>query len=272
MESPDSNCPFCQSQPATSYTPQLHLCRSCGIAYNSAHSPLSYDKNYFLDEYKKQYGKTYTEDFENIYRMSMERMNVILGLTRHRKKMSFLDIGSALGFFLKCARDMGADRVRGIEISEYAARYAQKEFGIETVSMPFDDVSLDERFDVITAWYFLEHCADPRAVIKKIHDALVPGGVFAFSVPSIFGPLFSFHRREWISSRPVDHRVDFTPRGAGRILKREGFRHVKVRTAGIHPERMLRSNHPLYRPFAFAYGVLAPLFGFSDTIEIYAVK
>jgi len=272
MDSPDPSCPFCKSKPSSSCTPQLHRCRSCGITYNSAHSALDYDKNYFLDDYKTQYGKTYIEDFENIYRLAMKRMDVILRMTESRERLSFLDIGSAMGFFLKCARDMGADRVRGIEISDYAARYAQKEFGIETITRPFDEIPADEIYDVITAWFFLEHCPDPAVVIGKIYTSLSRGGVFAFSVPSSFGPLFTFRRQEWISTRPVDHRIDFTPRGARRILKKAGFRRVNVRASGIHPERMLREDHPLYRPFSFIYGRLAPLFNFSDTIEIYAVK
>lgn len=271
MEASGLSCPLCSSSWQHSITPHLHRCRSCGIAYNSNHRVLSYGPEYFTSDYSNQYGRTYAEDHENIYRMSQSRITEIM---RHanRPGLSVLDIGSALGFFLECARDNGAGRVMGVEISRYAADYAKKELSVDTLSGSFDEVDIAETFDVVSAWYFLEHCPDPLAVLKRIYGILGPGGVFAFSAPSVFGPLFLFHRDEWVQTHPVDHRIDFTPKGAVRVLKKIGFTNVTVRSAGVHPERMLRKDHPLYRPFAFIYRKLAPLFAFGDTIEVYAVK
>jgi len=190
----------------------------------------------------------------------------------NRSDLSVLDIGSALGFFLECARNNGAKRVLGVEISRYAADYAKKELSVETLSGSFDEAVISETFDVVTAWYFLEHCPDPLAVLKRIYGMLNPGGIFAFSAPSVFGPLFLFHRNKWVQTHPEDHRIDFTPSAAVRILKNLGFERVIVRSAGIHPERMMSKENILYRPFAWAYSKIAPRFAFGDTIEVYAVK
>ena len=241
------------------------------MTYNSDHTPLAYNSDYFIDDYKKQYGRTYEEDFKGIYAMAQSRITEILSLSA-KKNMSVLDIGSALGFFLKCARDMGAGRVLGIEISEYAGNYAREKLSIDTVTASFDDTRLNEKFDVITAWYFIEHCADPLEILKKVYDALDENGIFAFSAPSVFGPLFLFHREDWVRAHPVDHRIDFSPRSAIRLLKRIGFKHVTVRVAGVHPERMIKRESFLYRPFAWLYGKTAPRIKFSDTIEVFAVK
>jgi len=241
------------------------------MTYNSDHVSLEYGPDYFLSDYKKQYGKTYEEDFPGIYAASEKRLSEIFSHIT-KKNISVLDIGSALGFFLQCARDMGAGKVLGIEISEYAGDYARSKLSIDTVTGSFNDVSMDEKFDVITAWYFLEHCPDPLNVLNRIYDMLDEGGVFAFSAPSVFGPLFVFQRDEWIRTHPVDHRIDFTPRSAVHLLKRIGFRKVVVRTAGLHPERVIPGNSFFYKPFAWIYGKIAPQLKFGDTLEIFAVK
>ncbi|GMO40357.1 MAG: hypothetical protein Pg6C_01150 [Treponemataceae bacterium] len=44
-------------------------CRSCCVTYLSfarGGEKIEYAESYFFDEYKKQYGKTYLEDFESI--------------------------------------------------------------------------------------------------------------------------------------------------------------------------------------------------------------
>jgi SAM-dependent methyltransferase len=185
---------------------------------------------------------------------------------------ALLDIGCALGFFLKAARDTGYSPVRGVEISEYAAPLLPGEVGIDVHNGPFSHVPGPEKYSVISAWYFIEHCADPVSVIENIFDSLEPGGVFAFSSPSVFGPLFQFDRKSWVETHPVDHRVDFTPRSVKRLLKGMGFRRVRVYPSGMHPERVISKNSFFYPLFAALYRKFSRLTAYSDTIEVYALK
>jgi SAM-dependent methyltransferase len=48
--------------------------------------------------------------------------------------------------------------------------------------IPFDDGS----FDVVVAGEFLEHLADPRAVVSHVRRVLRPGGRFVGSVPNAY--------------------------------------------------------------------------------------
>lgn len=236
---------------------------------------MSYDESYFTDEYRAQYGRTYEEDRESIAALSRARLSMILEMLGSRitpSDISLLDIGSALGFFLKQAADMGIGGLQGVEISPYAAQYCRKNFKIAVTNSSFDSAEFDRGFDVITAWYFIEHCADPLASLRKIHRLLKPGGVFAFSSPSVFGPLFVFNRDEWVLGHPPDHRMDFSPRAVRRVLKGLGYSRVSVRPGGIHPERVLSKGSVLFAFFAGAYGALSRLLCFSDTIEAYALK
>lgn len=253
----------------------LRRCLSCGIVFNSRHVPLSYDENYFTTDYRTQYGRTYEEDRDSIEALSKARLKKILGLLGSRAKprnISLLDIGSALGFFLKQAGEAGIESLQGVEISSFAAQYCRRNFKIQVTNSSFDDAVFDRGFDVITAWYFIEHCADPKSTLQRIYHLLKPGGVFAFSSPSFFGPSFLLNRDEWILRHPPDHRIDFSPHSVRRVLRDLGYSRVCMRPGGIHPERILPENSPLFTPFSRIYSALSRLLCFSDTIEIYALK
>ncbi len=274
----DFICPVCNSGRNKSVCPDvnyIHRCGECGVVFNSGFRSLEYDENYFLDQYKKQYGRTYLEDFDNIYGISLRRIENIVGLLGEKADISncnLFDIGSAMGFFLKAAKDSGFGRVLGLEISSYAADFCFNEYNLKTINSSFEDFNIDRTFNVITAWYFIEHCPDPVETVKRIHDALSLNGIFAFSVPSIFGPLYLFHRYEWIKTHPVDHRIDFSPFSVKNFLRRIGFDEIIIKSGGIHPERILSGDGFCYKAFSSLYSKAAGLLSFSDTLEVYAIK
>lgn len=275
MTAENKKCPVCNAPTAGVISKHLFHCKKCGIAFNISYALKTYNDTYFLDEYRNQYGKTYIEDYSNIYALSSARLSRIfnyLPKKKNKSELSLLDIGSAAGFFLACARDKGISRVTGIEISEYASRYCANRFNIPIIQSPFSNVTLTSLFSIITAWYFVEHCEDPVSVMRKIHDSLQSGGMFAFSVPSIFGPLFQFNRDEWVRTHPTDHSMDFSPMGIKKILRQIGYKDIHIKPGGIHPERIITQRAFMYKPFALMYGLFSRMTSFSDTIEVYAVK
>ena len=273
MKSQSLSCPVCGKTSDNHISIDLHKCINCSLVFNVNCKSLSYDRDYFISEYQGQYGKTYIEDFENIYRMSGNRLDRILKLLKsERDERSVLDIGSAAGFFLKAAGDKGIKKLKGIEISNFASDYCRETFSIDVIESPFESAEINENFDIITSWFFIEHLTDPLQAIDRIYRMLNDGGVFALAVPSYFGPMFFFDREGWVKSHPKDHRIDMSPKGAKKILKAAGFRKVKVVKCGYHPERVISRDSILFTPFELLYRVYTSITGFSDTIEIYAVK
>jgi hypothetical protein len=106
-------CPLCASSKVRhirNAPDYFSRCAVCGIAFNTAYAALDYDDSYFLGEYEKQYGRTYSDDYASIYALSLRRLDVIRSLMRSAEFSSVrvLDIGCAMGFFLKAALDRGA--------------------------------------------------------------------------------------------------------------------------------------------------------------------
>ncbi len=270
----DVNCVICKLAKPVDIGLNLFHCKSCGTVFNFNHTELEYNDSYFLSDYKKQYGKTYLEDFDNIYNSSKKRITRLFKKLPNsdRSKLKILDIGSALGFFLKAAEDSGVGQVKGIEISKYASNYCKNDLQIDVIQSSFESIKFDENFDIISAWYFIEHNKNVADVITKIYNILNNGGVFAFSVPSSFGPLFKFNIKKWIETHPVDHSIDFTPKSIKLFLKQIGFTSISIYPAGIHPERVMNPKSLFYKIFKPLYKIYSNIFAFSDTIEVYAKK
>jgi 2-polyprenyl-3-methyl-5-hydroxy-6-metoxy-1,4-benzoquinol methylase len=274
---PGEPCPLCLStisRAIHSGAITLRRCGHCGAVHNATHRLPAYESSYFNEEYREQYGRTYIEDFDNIYRLSRNRLDIIAGLPGRSGVVRgrLLDIGSAYGFFLKAAEDDGYAQVTGIEVSSHAADYCESTFRIPVINSGFEEAPIEPGFQVITAWYFLEHVRDTRAALERVSSLLEPGGVFAFSMPSLFGPQYLFHRRDWYASHPMDHRIDLSPRIAGKALKELGFAGVITRPGGIHPQRMMPKFLARRNAFRSLYAFLSRKLSFSDTMEVYAVK
>ena len=250
------------------------LCRKCGIVYNLGYRTVKYSDSYFTEEYRAQYGKTYEEDKSAIRKSSISRMRLVLSLWNKYHGVSphsLLDIGCALGFSLEVARGMGFTLTEGIELSKYASDYIQTKYGFSVLNESFETADIHRTYDVITAWYFIEHCKNTSEVIAKIATRLNKGGIFAFSVPSINGPMFRFHREKWVETHPIDHRADFSPAGIKKLLRTFGFTAIMIKSAGVHPERMFSKTNIFYPLLSALYTRISRRFIFSDTMEVYAV-
>jgi SAM-dependent methyltransferase len=262
-------CPICTSSKFRKISEVLLLCTRCRIIYNANHAPAVYSTDYFGQEYKQQYGKTYEDDFESIYAASLFRLSIIKKYLKDTlSAKSLLDIGCALGFFCKAARDVGFCEVEGLEISEYAASYSRHKYNIPVHITGFENFIPVRKYTVITAWFVLEHFSDPYAMFTKIYEMLEDNGIFACTLPSYFGPLFYCHRSQWVRSHPQDHRIDVAPWSIKKLLKQIGFSYVRCFPSGYHPERF----GTIAQKYKKLYNSIASLLCFSDTILVIALK
>ena len=283
-------CPLCGSSSAhmiARYSDRtIAVCEECGMEYLafSIAPETIYNRSYFFDEYRKQYNKTYLEDFESIKLQGMARIARIERIVAHRRGRgtelggrSLLDIGCAYGPFLSAARDAGW-QVLGTDISDDAVQYVTTTLGISAFVSHFPhlgagEITGNQHFTAITLWYVIEHFENLGPVFDEIRKLLVPGGILAFSTPSISGISGRCNRKKFYQNSPRDHFSLMDPRKIRRQLARVGFSVVRIVYTGHHPER-----------FPFMYGkkrngffwhvcnIVSRIFHLGDTFEVYAVK
>lgn len=198
-----------------------------------------------LDETRlsESYGDYLPADPAAIVRWEREQRPVIrravrairsLARPRSGAPLRLLEVGSGFGFFLKAARDAGME-VTGVELSANGRAHARERFAIDVRSGPFDPAVFGAAsFDVVCAFYVIEHLADPRAFLTGLHRVLRPGGLaflrWPHSTPlarvaDAFGVRHDLYHAPW-------HLSDFTPATMERALTDCGFESVRTRTFG----------------------------------------
>lgn len=81
-------------------------------------------------------------------------------------------------------------------------------------------VNWNERFDLVTSFFALEHITDPRSAMGHISRLLRPGGQFYMIVPDVTGNAADFI--------VIDHVNHFTTTSAARLMADAGFGEIVV--------------------------------------------
>lgn len=239
------------------------------IIYRVDAKPASYGEGYFLEEYQKQYGRSYFEDEPALRVYARRNLNLLeqSGAKIHGGKL--FEIGCATGFFLDESRRRGMD-VRGADLSPFGIRYAKEMLGLNVEQVGFTESRVEDTFDVVASFFSLEHIVDQKLAFEKISQILNPGGFFILSIPSISGPLFDCHLDQWLETHPEDHMADYSPEGLKRILPLYGLEVVRTRPFSYHPERACGiAGSFLFRPL---YRFYANTICYGDTITVVARK
>ena len=278
-------CPVCRTKPAQ---PDIIVsrnegrtyrrCRSCGIVYMSytAEEDKEYKKAYFFEDYKKQYGKTYQEDFDSIKKQCVRRLEIIKSLSQDGMSQNHLDIGCAYGPSLAAASELGFSPF-GTDISEDAVHFVKNKLHYPSCCSAFPELDPEKefgitKFDSISMWYVIEHFKDLNSVLEKISQILRSGGIFAFSTPSGEGVSAKSNPGHFYKISPTDHYSIWEPSKAQKILKKFGFEVVKIVSTGHHPERFPSVIKDGVKPGSLRWKMVdkySRLMELGDTVEIY---
>ena len=200
----------------------------------------SYEKSYFFEDYKKQYGKTYQEDFESIKKQGLRRIENINSIYKIQNKNVF-DIGCAYGPFLSAVSDFKAIPY-GTDISEDAVKYVRNELHYPACCTAFPEIDVAEQFglshfDVVTMWYVIEHFKNLDSVLRKVNHLLKKGGVFAFSTPCGEGISAKSDKDHFYQISPTDHYSIWEPSKANSILDKimvfQGGKDTKLNDSAV---------------------------------------
>ena len=203
-------------------------CKNCNLVFLSPRPPLNEIDSYYVQE--NYFGIKSTKiDKKTLFRERDKIYKTVYASLLKNKKGRILDIGAGTGQFLSKFKELGW-RVEGIELTNEGVRFAKKAFDIRLKKGDFFHFSYPKQsFDVITLNGALEHMYEPLAVLKKSYELLKKGGVVYFSVPNVDSLGNKLFGKNWFPWQPPRHLYHFSPITAEKMLKKAGFKDIKVK-------------------------------------------
>jgi 2-polyprenyl-3-methyl-5-hydroxy-6-metoxy-1,4-benzoquinol methylase len=201
-------------------------CLSCGFVYQN---PRPNDANR-LTSYQT-YLPRGTAEIEAWGRMMQPVFQKAANLIEHHTPRGrLLDVGTGYGFFLALMQSRGW-KVKGLEVSHAGAHYGQTRWGLDILPLPWEKASFKKgEFDVVTAFYVIEHLPDPLAFLAEVNRILRPGGMLVLRYPHttpIKNILALMKIQNGLYHLPF-HLSDFSPATLRRTLEHTGF--IKIKT------------------------------------------
>ncbi|HEV3474239.1 MAG TPA: class I SAM-dependent methyltransferase [Actinomycetota bacterium] len=137
-----------------------------------------------------------------------------------------LDIGCGYGHLLARFRDRY--RIAGIDLSDHASGVAREALpGTHVIQADIQrELPFGHRFGVVLAINVIEHLPDPRAAVRRITEALDPGGLCVIHLPTVNGPVSRLIYRFAYAGDPT-HVYRPSGREVRRLFEAEGFEMVE---------------------------------------------
>jgi len=235
MELVEISCPFCnQSETRSLHREgvfQMVTCASCQFVYLN---PRPAEEA--LLEFYQDYLPRETSSIEDWKRMMgpIFRRSSRLIRRYNKDKGRLLDVGTGFGFFLAEMKHQGWE-VEGVEISQKGINYGREVLKLTVHPGPLEAIGFPEKvFDVVTAFYVIEHLPDPMAFLRECYRILKPGGLLLLRYPHTT-PIKNLLRTLRVKNRLYDlpaHLSDFSPGMIEKCLEGTGFIRCQHRMGG----------------------------------------
>lgn len=197
---------------------EVFFSRECGHLQTKPLADLEryYDKNYTLLARSEDEDQLYKyEEGKKVFRFD-HQADTLFRTIEIPSQALVLDFGCSKAATLKKLAEKRPDIVpHAFDMTDRYCSFWERFIGKGNWSIHVTPTSWEGRFDLITAFFVLEHVKDPRGIAGKISRLLKPGGTFYAIVPNVYVNPADF--------LVADHINHFSPDSLRRLLTVEGF-------------------------------------------------
>jgi 2-polyprenyl-3-methyl-5-hydroxy-6-metoxy-1,4-benzoquinol methylase len=156
---------------------QIVECNDCGLVFLSQTEQITSDfyQNSGMHSERLSSIEEWLQDTEVD---DQRRFELVKNLLPNK---NLLDFGCGAAGFLNKAKTF-TESVTGIELEARIRQYWAEQINI--VSSVEEAITTNKSYDLITAFHVLEHCLDPREVLKSLSHLLEPNGRMIVEVPN----------------------------------------------------------------------------------------
>lgn len=201
----------------------VFFCNSCSHVMNSSINNVQdyYSENYNINIDSEDEDQLYeTKDNKNIYRTD-HQLEIFKSYYPDLSRVKILDYGcgkSSMG--KKICEQNNNISLHLFDVSDSYKKYWEKITPSEKTATYDIPVSWNQKFDIITSFFSLEHIDDVSGCLDRMHALLRPSGEVYILVPNVLENIADLV--------VIDHVNHFTTLSITTALKRAGFDEIIV--------------------------------------------
>lgn len=223
-------------------------CKNCGLVYMNPQISADETRKFYPDDYAPHRSKVrrlyergnsqvaklknapVIRNFRNTRKQFLNNVKIVSSVRRKLNKQSkLLDVGCGSGEFLNQISSETGCQVYGVDISEAASKAAKESYAIDIFNGPITEAPFPANsFDVITAWWYLEHVPNPSRVLRKMSNLLKSDGVCIIGVPNINSFNARIFKDKWYHLDCPRHLYIYSPDTIIKLLDKTGFVVIKI--------------------------------------------
>jgi 2-polyprenyl-3-methyl-5-hydroxy-6-metoxy-1,4-benzoquinol methylase len=236
-------CPVCFSDKCQEYAVKdkfaYKKCSSCGMVYMSPRLNTAATLSFYNSKVNEIYNEkkfhgvpdgTSADDKINYQNLQLivKHIGEIDKTEKPLKGKRVLEVGCAKGYFLKCAKELGAE-VYGIELNAKNIIIARKFLGDNIYAQDIFELNLpSESFDVIYTRDVIEHISEPMPFLKELSRVMKPGALIFTDTHNIDGLIHRFVKERHTCIFGFEHPVHWSPKTLSTALIENGIQSKEV--------------------------------------------
>lgn len=215
---------------------EFRECANCNSVFLA--NPVERDKlsDYYTKYYLPYRGARAWGKFEDFVErddraLNQKRVRTVNRVFPLHSKTRILDLGCGKPDFLQSVHAKFGSFCCGTDFSDEG--WLNGNYSHLTLKKgDIHDLKFDEKFDVITAWHYLEHDYNPAKTVELLHTLLKPGGVLVFEIPHHESITAKMQKQYWQGWHTPRHLTLFSSRGIKLLFDSNRWSLAHYKTSG----------------------------------------